>query len=183
MPGSALKTYLPANRTLPEEWKVSTVFEEHDSGPKLVPPSANLSPTVNFGCDQLVRSGTEAPLGGWSAYASPGRATDPSAHEVGIMVRVYSTGQASEARPESPPSTSRRRGFSLTLHRHHVDDPRSRQHLNPARATEDINETPEESNPRLTDNPAPHTHLRERRGGSGPALSEDLFHQLALSFW
>ncbi|MFJ8856534.1 hypothetical protein [Streptomyces sp. NPDC102437] len=95
VPGSVLKTYLPTNRTLPEGWKVSTVFEEHDSGPKPVPPSAGPSPTVNFGCDQLVRSGTEAALGGWGAYANLG-VTDPSAHEVGIMVRAYSTGRASE---------------------------------------------------------------------------------------
>ncbi|MFF8696468.1 hypothetical protein ACF08W_30075 [Streptomyces sp. NPDC015144] len=96
VPGSVLKTYLPTNRTLPKGWKVSTAFTEHDSGPKPVAPSADPGAAANFGCDQLSEHGTEGALGGWGAYANLG-VTDPHAHEVGVMVRAYSAGQASEA--------------------------------------------------------------------------------------
>ncbi|MEV8451645.1 hypothetical protein AB0467_06165 [Streptomyces sp. NPDC052095] len=96
MPGSVLKTCLPTNRTLPRGWKVSAAFEEHDSGPKPVAPSADPGAAADFGCGQLSEHGTEGALGGWGAYANLG-VTDPHAHEVGVMVLAYSAGQGAEA--------------------------------------------------------------------------------------
>ncbi|MFB7916041.1 hypothetical protein [Streptomyces sp. NPDC056061] len=95
VPGSVLKTYLPTNRTLPRGWKLSSVSKERDSGPTQLPESAAPSPTALLGCSQLADGGTGAALGNSAAYAAVGVANS-SAHEVGVTVRSYSTGEASE---------------------------------------------------------------------------------------
>ncbi len=93
VPGSVLKTYLPTNHTLPKGWKLSSVFEEKDSGPTQLPQTAVSSPAALTGCEQLADRGTGAALGDPAAYANVG-VVDSSAHEVHVAVNSYHAGDA-----------------------------------------------------------------------------------------